>query len=1013
MKSNRILGLVLLVVLLAGAAVAWQVLGADQVPVLENTPAPQSEVDAKAGAHVTSGGADGSASVAVATETEAERDAVKAPDPSVANLPAIIGQVVDAGGQGVAGVAIQCTPGFEFDAFDLGDVDPFDPQAVMRRMGGDAKDQVDGQTDAEGRFRVRQEGTSKTIRLRVMARGNLLIERTVQRPADRDLDVGVLQLELGAVVSGRVVDANGKPVVGAQVMRINATETDRPAGLDFTFPGSEMMAGMRNGASSVTDDAGRFELRHVESGEFGIRASHANYPSAVRSGLSVAQGHTLGDVLITMPRSATIRGMVSDLPAETTSLRVMATQKRQRSNEATGGVMDMLGDVSGLLGDMGLAFGERQCEIASDGSFVLQGLNADSSYQLWVAQQGRGFAGSGVCSQRVDAATDSTGVALRYEQGVSVTFVVVDQKSGAPIERLWVRDQLRGGGGFGDMMAFAPSNAQQKPYPDGKVTIANLRPKQEQKLQLTLDAIGFGRLERKDIELPETGNLDLGTLRLDPKPVLQVTVLNAYTSRPVSDASVSLSAEAAGGGMQRFAAMAMGRANPSSARTDADGLCTLNAPDEAVAVLKVTRSGFAPTSITVSRQGSAEQQAAVQAQTVRLIQGGTVVVTVRDPDQNPVPNVNVEHRTPEGATDRRRTDANGVVPFANLTPDVHEFRSAAARGAQGLARQFGGGSRGDDAGEPWQSIEVEDQETGELALSKSPTSTLTGIVRENGVPLADATVTFRKGQDVGSGSPFDEAALGAMMGMMDRGGSNRDQSDEDGKYSLTDLPSGDHSLRITHKGRVMPYTMAVTLRDGDNQFDIDLSMTTLLGVVVDGNGNPVVGAEVTVAQKSDGGGGEAQQATRMMAGMMGGMGLGGSKQTTNGQGEFELRGVAADVDLEVRVTAKALSPVTEQTSVALGQTKGPIKLTMRPAGRIEVTIAKAQMFAALQAKFVGADAESVEPVMQVVRGKTGTLDGLRPGTWEVTFLSMGSRDPATAPKQTVNVVAGETASIEF
>ena len=207
--------------------------------------------------------------------------------------------------------------------------------------------------------------------------------------------------------------------------------------------------------------------------------------------------------------------------------------------------------------------------------------------------------------------------------------------------------------------------------------------------------------------------------------------------------------------------------------------------------------------------------------------------------------------------------------------------------------------------------------------------------------------------------------------------------------------------------------MAVTLRDGDNQFDIDLSMTTLLGVVVDGNGNPVVGAEVTVAQKSDGGGGEAQQATRMMAGMMGGMGLGGSKQTTNGQGEFELRGVAADVDLEVRVTAKALSPVTEQTSVALWQTKGPIKLTMRPAGRIEVTIAKAQMFAALQAKFVGADAESVEPVMQVVRGKTGTLDGLRPGTWEVTFLSMGSRDPATAPKQTVNVVAGETASIEF
>src|SRR5690606_5641670 len=133
---------------------------------------------------------------------------------------------------------------------------------------------------------------------------------------------------------------------------------------------------------------------------------------------------------------------------------------------------------------MGFAFGEQQCEIGSDGKFVLQGLDADSSYRLWVAQRGRGFAGNGVCSNRVEAMTDSSGVALRYEQGVSVTFLVVDAKSGAPIESLWVRDRLLGGGGIGDMMAFAPSNAQQKPYPDGKVTVANLRPKKEQKLNL-------------------------------------------------------------------------------------------------------------------------------------------------------------------------------------------------------------------------------------------------------------------------------------------------------------------------------------------------------------------------------------------------------------------------------------------------------------------------------------------------------------------------------------------------
>lgn len=1010
MQSNRTLALIFLVVLAVAGVISWQFLTTDEVPLAPNPGAVRASSAASDPAEHATSYRDLGAEPVVDAATK--REAVEvAPAP---NLPAVIGQVVDATGNGVAEVEVVCMAGFEFGAnFEGGDLDQmdlFDPDAMFERINGRDADRAVVRTDVDGRFRVRHEGTSKMVRLRVLAIGHRLIERTVQRPSDRDTDVGTLTLEIGAVVTGRVVDVQGSPVAGARVMRMAAAGGNRGDG--FGFPGGEWAEFAPNVGSSVTDEAGRFELAHIEAGEFSIRASHKNYPTAVRSGLSVAAGHTLADILVTMPRSATIRGVVSDLPADVTNLRVMAAKKRERSNGAGDALMGVLAEASDLMGDVGFAVGERQCEIGEGGKFVLQGLDADNSYRIWVAQRGRGFAGSGICSKRVEAMTDTAGVALRYEQGVTVTFAVVDAKSGAPIEALWVRDQLRGGGGLGDMMAFAPSNARQRPYPGGMVTVANLRPKKEQKLTLTIDAIGYGSLEQADIELPAVGSKDLGTLRLEAKPVIHVTVLNAYRGQPLSGARVTLSGEGRqNNGFAALAQMASG-STTRSARCDADGRCSVNAIEGKVSVLSVKHDGFAPVSITLPAS-----ERAVQEQIVRLIEGGTVAVTVLDPERVPVPNVRVQHRMPDGSTDDRTTDANGVAQFANLVPDLHDFRIAANRSGMGFAAQFAGGNRGGGDDRAWQSVDVEDQETSDLSLTKDPAATLTGIVRENGVPLEDATVSFQKGATGGSGGALDEEAIGAMMGLLGGGaggaGGSRTKSDEEGLYLLTDLPAGEHSVRVSHKGRAMPSTMTVTLQDGENRFDIDLSMTTLRGVVLDSNGKPVAGAEVSVAQKRDAGGDQARQLGGMMAGMMGGRGLGGAKQKSNAQGEFELRGVAADVQLEVRVTASALSPVTELVTVALGQTKGPIELVMSPAGRIEVTLEKAQMFAALQAKFVGADAEGVAPVMQVVRGTTGALEGLKPGAWEVTFLSMSNRDPSSAPKQTVNVVAGETATVAF
>src|SRR5690606_8460413 len=155
--------------------------------------------------------------------------------------------------------------------------------------------------------------------------------------------VGVLTLEVGAVVSGRVVDVAGKPVAGVRVTRTNDTDSVAQGGFGFAFPGSEMMDLARNTDSSLSDEAGRFELAHVAAGEFALRGRHNDYPSTVLSGLSVAQGRSLTVVLISMPRGACIRGLVSDLPADVSTLRVMATKKRERRNDSTGGLMGLIG----------------------------------------------------------------------------------------------------------------------------------------------------------------------------------------------------------------------------------------------------------------------------------------------------------------------------------------------------------------------------------------------------------------------------------------------------------------------------------------------------------------------------------------------------------------------------------------------------------------------------------------------------------------------------------------------
>lgn len=1030
--SNKSLPVVLILLVLAVAGyLATQFAGGGAAPVAPgaggeataDTPAPASGEAAPAAGGVLEAGA-------------AERRAVAEVGSGVADasVPCLVGIVEDHQGQPVADAQVLCGPrgGAMFD-IDWENVDAFDPDTMANMARRAQAQRVAVNTGPDGRFRIRPPAGSGEVSLRITARGHRVFDRSTGRPGAADLDLGALRLELGAVIQGRVLDPRGNPIEGARVLRLQDMEAQF-AGFDVQMPGMEAFEDMRQGDAATSDADGRFELPNARPGEFVLRARHPDRPSASSPKLTVAGGATLANVILTLPVGATIRGTLVGAPEGQKNLRAMASQKRDASTAIPGmpdlggmDVLGMMGDAEEMFGGMGLPFGERQVELGADGSFEFRGLEPGKTYRVWAVQQGRGFVGGGQCTARVEVAAGTDNVELRYEAGVTVTMTVRGADD-QPVEQLSVRERLRGG--EGGMMDFAMElgggggRARPAKYPEGKVTIANLRPKKGQKLTVEVASLGFADWQREGIELPATGSVDLGVVTLQPVPTVSVLVTAADGGAPIAGARVRLTPERNRETRDPQAVMEQfvgGRGN-RTATTDAQGRVAMNALGDVAGSLRVTASGRAPVRVELPPGAKGEQR-------VAMVVGGTVAVAVVDGDGKPVAGVEVELRGGEGGaggTTDKTTDADGRVRFENLA--IASYRVRIAPQGPRLPAQFrvegmpqlplGGG----DAG--WTDVVVAaDRETVEVTLTKAATATLTGIVRENGLPLADARVAFVAGP--ARGDAAEAGAEGAAMEMVEGvfeqfapggGGGRSARTDQGGAFTLKELPEGTHRLRVTHRGRAMPFEVPIVLRLGEQDTVVELDMTAIRGVVLDAQGQPVAGARVSVRQaRGDG----MPDVGAAVEGMMPGMNFGGSasqQARSDDSGQYELRGVAPGVPLQVRATARGHAPAATEVTVQQGEVRNGVEVRLLAGGKIAVTVeGQAQPFAMVMAMRVVDGKPTGTPAMQMLRRGKATLADLEPGTYEVRF--QGMQDPRNGggdeKKQQVEVVAGETVTVAF
>lgn len=991
------------------------------------------------------------------TAVEPARIAVAAPA-AVASGPALIGKVVDEDGRPIAGATVGTgiTNLFSPRALASGDFDFEDAGRTAERLRDRMANSAQAITATDGSFRLAVDGDGVQVQIEARARAFQALTRFVSRPTNADVDVGALTLARGAVISGKVVDQENRAIAGASVLRLPRGQmpggpmqgTPGPRG---SFPGMNFASGevadlMRGMLGDVLTDAeGRFELPNAAPGEFALRVRHQEHPVATRDGLSVAVGQSLSDLLLVLDRGAEIRGVVTGIPNGTAGLRVLAAPAPARSAPPAAGGNDPLAGMGAqfqeLMSDFALA-AERSAEVGADGAFVLRGLTNGARYRIWATQSGRGFFDNNACSQRVEVAAGATAVELRFDPGVVVVAKVVDDRTGAPVEAMVVRHQFEGSG-LADMASMAQGMmgraARVRNVPGGAVTIPSLRPKPEQKLRLTIEAIGYRKFEQREIALPAAGEVDLGTLRLIPSPVVRVTVVDK-SGTPVPAATVSLRSadpgaggdggrrggdlaarlEAAvsgagrGGAGNPFAAMAGG--GIATQKTDADGRAQLNVPSNGSFQVVVDKQAFAPYR---SQPIGPVADAGIDHRATLLV-GGSATVTAFDSDGKPLANARIEHETPSGDSDRRDGGAEGQAVFEHLEPGSHKFRLASSGG--GARFTLPAERRAPAADEAqWVTAEVADGVRVEVELQKSATARLTGIVRENGAPLQGARVQFVAGSGDEPAASGGDPVADLMRQFGGGGGGRGPRTDAEGRYELKDLQPGQHRVRFTVDGRSMPTIARVFLRLGDNVLDVDLDAAKVRGVVLAPDGKPVAGATVRVSAAADTAPSLEGMMQNLPFGNRRGGGGGGSAPKTDAQGRFELAGVQSGVPLVVRAQAKGYAggesaPVT----VDAGQTSADLEVRMLSAGTVKVTATSSQPFAAVMATYEGQDQKGVAPVFGMLQNGAAVLEGLRPGSWRIALRTgfggfggqPGNRGGGGGdPSQVVQVVAGQTIDV--
>lgn len=1011
---KRSLLLLVLLVLAVSGILLWR--SREQAPAQRDEAAlPSAPAPAAPEATLPAGELSAPVSVELARDLPLERRAIDPTQPGIvrgAAMPVaaaglrVIGRVQDESGAPVEGVKVRAGEG------------PFEFQIAFEQATGEGERDRKGRatTDSDGRFtlELRRPG-DVTLRLRAARHAPLDVPRSI--PAGELYDAGTFTLIAGPIVTGRVVDSRGAGVGGARISR--TLGGDPNDGILWVVDGSS------GEALGETRADGSFELDILPAGELELSVESDEHPT-LRSKLegSLRAGERRDGVVLRLGPGGQISGVALGVPEGTIDvLRVHAIERRADSEGES----------------MGAARASRSARLEKDGTFTVRGVRPDAAYDVSLRlNEGNGMLSFAPrMSRKVEARAGDRGVQLEYQPDSALVFTVVDARTKAPVESFRVEGSL---GKEHARWPYFETGDESKAHPGGRGKLGNLRRRGDSDTaNLWITATGFREWSRLDIPLGPGAETELGTIELEPAPLLTVTVLDAGAGAPVAGARVSLRrVREERGGEGVFVARAVSFAGPvdgpeplefgdegsATARTDESGVARLNSFEGARCTLAVDHAEHAP-------YRSEPFTCAVgqpEAREVRLSVGGSVRVTLKDVQGRPVAGAKIERRmarvpgappAPFSGPDRPEvTDASGVVVIRHLAPGLHRFRpdSSSMSIGGGDVQFFIAGMEGGEGEPGWVEAAVAENAETALELLAPLRVALRGVVTEGGAPLAGALVTLER--------KADESEESGRMMMFGMGGGPSARTDGRGRYEVLNVKSGDYTARVTHKSRAMPAEVDVTIGSDDRELDIALDVAVIEGRVTGPDGKPVARAKVTVERPSSG---RRTGAVRMVMAFAGGEGeestmlLGGDEPTarTDEDGRYALRGVQPGVKLVVKAEAKGFrSAKSEELELGPNEVRSRVDLQLLQSGSVEVSVFRGgepQAEGIITARLVGGKPGS-DPSPAVLQEGRARLEDLEPGRWSVTVRTFGrmiSEREDGESTQEVEVEAGKTASLRF
>ncbi len=882
-------------------------------------------------------------------------------------------------------------------------------------------------TDENGRFTLSGLPARRPFRLAVEQPGFMPWEATDIRLRPGEKRTGVdAWLDAGLMVTGRVVDKEGRAIGGASVTATRAQEGS-PMGGRVMFrmgsgPGGRGRTTTFGGGDSlpetITAQDGVFRVRGARPGVWSLDVKAGGFAPKNVAGLKLDDGaKTLDAGDLVVDKGAALKGRVVDSAgAPIPFARGAARRELEIVSETVAG---------------------------PDGTFALEDLVPAAPVALVFSAEGFGQKETTGLAPPVDDLT------VTLPTASTLSGEVLDQESRRPVADFSVsttRTRSAGGGGMSQMNRMV---GPEESFHDeaGAFTLDDVSPG---RLDVTVRAPGFRESVLRDVEVPEGKDVEGVRILLDRAASVSGVVVDD-AGKPLASVSVSRSQGSSGSGGFTM------RLGPGSdgPETDGDGRFLLDGLEPGPVTLAFSHPEFEPAERDVEVSGD------VTGLRVAMTRGASLTgIVMRDEDGSAVASATVTAQAAGssafGGMLSARTGPDGTFQIDAVRPGRYMV-TASATGLRTLGGaeevvvasgsppppleiRLGGGVtlNGQITGVKEQDLpkmNVMAFTPGSAGLGASAAVDATGRFEMKGLP--SGTVNLRAGSNLMEGRsmvktvqiPEGAATFETVIefprgrrieGLVSRAGQPLDgatvlftlenvrtsagaTTDTAGRYVLEDLDEGDYEVHVMHFGSGLSHSTKVSVA-ADKTFDIELPTRRLAGTVLDATtGKPLENATVSVDPAAGKPAGVLQFRNR---------------STTDAAGAFSFDGLAEGM---WTVTARRDGYAVETRPVRVVPNVDP------EPSVFELTRADGLVFRALDARsgmpltrieaMVLAAAAASDPLagqpgsalfqgqLSADAGGTFHLDSLGPGAYT---LILGGQGLATRTMRGVTVPAGET-----